>query len=509
MSDDIFLLDDAAPEPSALLEQWKLLIVDDEPEVHHITNMTLSQFVFDNKSIQFIHANSAQQAKEQLKQHPDIALILLDVVMETDDAGLCLVRYIREQLHNQSVRIVLRTGQPGQAPEDEVVDNYDINDYKDKTELTSQKLRTLIRASLRSYRDICALEKHKKGLEKVVKASRGIFEKNALFNFVEGVLEHLAAVLNLEDSCIYQVEQYAYRIHETQLQLLAYQGDKQPAKPTPQQLSDFPAHQQQLFSEAINNKQHVFADNALVIYCENSAYNLLFYITRTAPFSQADHHFTKLLSENIVVALENIRLNELILTNQKEVLYRLGEIVETRSKESGMHVRRVALFTALLAEQLGLPELIIEQLKLAAPLHDVGKVAIPDAILHKPGKLEPDEWEIMQTHAAIGEKMLEGSNIEVLQLAAEIAGSHHEKWDGSGYPKGLKGEQIPLSGRLTAIADVFDALASKRCYKDAWPEPQIIDYLKQQRAQQFDPQLVDLLLDNFADFMAIREKYQD
>jgi len=96
-----------------------------------------------------------------------------------------------------------------------------------------------------------------------------------------------------------------------------------------------------------------------------------------------------------------------------------------------------------------------------------------------------------------------------LQLAAEIAGSHHEKWDGSGYPKGLKGEQIPLSGRLTAIADVFDALASKRCYKDAWPEPQIIDYLKQQRAQQFDPQLVDLLLDNFADFMAIREKYQD
>ncbi len=509
MSDDIFLVDDSVPECCILEEQWKLLIVDDEPEVHHITNMTLSQFVFDSKSIQFLHANSAQEAKQIIAQHPDIALILLDVVMETDDAGLHLVRYIREQLNNQSVRIVLRTGQPGQAPEDEVVENYDINDYKDKTELTSQKLRTLIRASLRSYRDICALEKHKIGLEKVVKASRGIFEKNALFTFVDGVLEHLAAVLSLEDSCIYQVEQYAYQINETQLQLLAYQGGKQPDIQVPQQLSNFPPLQQKLLTEAINSKQNVFADNALVIYCKNSAYNILFYITRTASFNQSDHHFISLLSENILVALENIRLNELIHTNQKEVLYRLGEIVETRSKESGMHVRRVALFTARLAEQLGLPKLTIEQLMLAAPLHDVGKVAIPDAILHKPGKLTPNEWEIMQTHAAIGEKMLDGSNIEVLQLAAEIAGSHHEKWDGSGYPRGLKGAQIPLSGRLTAIADVFDALASNRCYKEAWSQQEICEYLKQQRARQFDPQLVDLLLDNFADFIAIREKYQD
>ncbi|MDO6687962.1 MULTISPECIES: HD domain-containing phosphohydrolase [unclassified Agarivorans] len=508
MSDDIFLLDDSAPEVAQSKEQWKLLVVDDEPEVHHITTMTLSQFAFDNKSIQFLHANSAQEAKQLLTTHPDIALILLDVVMETDDAGLRLVKHIRQTLNNQSVRIVLRTGQPGQAPEDEVVENYDINDYKDKTELTSQKLRTLIRASLRSYRDICALEKHKIGLEKVVKASRGIFEKNALFTFVEGALEQLAVILNLEDSCIYQVEQFAYQVKATQLQLLAYQGQQRPSQQH-QQLSDFPLAQQQMFSQAISTKQNVFTDEALVIYCENSAYNLLFYITRNTPFNQADQHFINLLSENIVVALENIRLNEVISTNQKEVLYRLGEIVETRSKESGMHVRRVALFTALLAEQLNLPAMRVEQLKLASPLHDVGKVAIPDAILHKPGKLSPEEWEIMQTHAAIGENMLKDSNIEVMQLASEIAGSHHEKWDGTGYPRGLQGEQIPLSGRLTAIADVFDALGSIRCYKDAWNDEEITEYLKQQRGVQFDPQLVDGLLNNFEHFAAIRDKYQD
>ncbi|WP_221076437.1 HD domain-containing phosphohydrolase [Agarivorans aestuarii] len=508
MSDDIFLLDDSANETQEQGEQWKLLVVDDEPEVHHITSMTLSQFVFDNKSILFLHANSAQEAKRILAEHSDIALVLLDVVMETDDAGLCLVRHIRQELNNQSVRIVLRTGQPGQAPEDEVVENYDINDYKDKTELTSQKLRTLIRASLRSYRDICSLEKHKLGLEKVVKASRGIFEKNALFTFVEGALEQLAVILNLEDSCIYQVEQYAYQVNSTQLQLLAYQGQQRPSK-AHQQLSEFPNAQQQIFSQAIDQKTNVFKDNALAIYCENSAYNLLFYITRNTPFNQADQHFINLLSENIVVALENIRLNEVISTNQKEVLYRLGEIVETRSKESGMHVRRVALFTALLAELLGLPAMKVEQLKLASPLHDVGKVAIPDAILHKPGKLTAEEWEVMQTHAAIGENMLKDSNIEVMQLASEIAGSHHEKWDGNGYPRGLKGEDIPISGRLTAIADVFDALGSIRCYKNAWDDQQIIKYLEEQRGKQFDPQLVDALLNNFAQFAQIRDKYQD
>ncbi|WP_406609169.1 HD domain-containing phosphohydrolase [Agarivorans sp. JK6] len=508
MSDDIFLLDDTATETQEQQDQWKLLVVDDEPEVHHITSMTLSQFVFDNKSILFLHANSAQEAKLILAEHNDIALILLDVVMETDDAGLCLVRHIRQDLDNQSVRIVLRTGQPGQAPEDEVVENYDINDYKDKTELTSQKLRTLIRASLRSYRDICSLEKHKLGLEKVVKASRGIFEKNALFTFVEGALEQLAVILNIEDSCIYQVEQYAYKVNSTQLQLLAYQGQQRPSK-AHQHLSEFPSNQQQIFSQAINQKTNVFQDNALAIYCENSAYNLLFYITRNTPFNQADQHFINLLSENIVVALENIRLNEVISTNQKEVLYRLGEIVETRSKESGMHVRRVALFTALLAELLDLPAMKVEQLKLASPLHDVGKVAIPDAILHKPGKLTPEEWEVMQTHAAIGENMLKDSNIEVMQLASEIAGSHHEKWDGSGYPRGLKGEEIPISGRLTAIADVFDALGSIRCYKNAWNDQEIIEYLEQQRGKQFDPQLVDALLNNFARFVKIRDKYQD
>lgn len=155
MDDQILIIDD---DDLPLQEQqqagWKVMIVDDEPEVHRITKITLSKFEFDNKPIEFLHAYSAAKAKELLAKTPDVALLLLDVVMEVDHAGLDVVKFVREDLQNKMVRIVLRTGQPGQAPEDDVVTNYDINDYKDKTELTSQKLRTLLRASLRSYRDI-------------------------------------------------------------------------------------------------------------------------------------------------------------------------------------------------------------------------------------------------------------------------------------------------------------------------------------------------------------------
>lgn len=133
---------------------WKILIVDDEREVHAVTRLALMDLVFEGRGLQFLSAHSRQEAQEMIDAHPDIAIVLLDVVMETDDAGLQVARYIREQAHNHSTRIVLRTGQPGQAPERSVVMHYDINDYKAKTELTAQKLYTCVMASLRSYRDI-------------------------------------------------------------------------------------------------------------------------------------------------------------------------------------------------------------------------------------------------------------------------------------------------------------------------------------------------------------------
>jgi len=204
-----------------------------------------------------------------------------------------------------------------------------------------------------------------------------------------------------------------------------------------------------------------------------------------------------------------INANEEIVSTQKELLYRMGEIGETRSMETGNHVKRVAEYSRQLALLIGLPKEEAELLKMASPMHDIGKVAIPDTVLLKPGKLDADEWEIMKTHATIGYELLRHSDRPILKAAAIVSGQHHEKWDGSGYPNGYAGEEIHIYGRITAVADVFDALASERVYKKAWPLDKILELLKDQKERHFDPQLVDLLLDNLDRFLTIRDQFQD
>lgn len=499
MDDDILIIDDDTEQQLEHKDGWKVLVVDDEPEVHRITKITLAQFQFDSKPIEFLHAYSGEEAQAIMASEPDIALILLDVVMETDSSGLDVVRYVRDTLENRRVRIVLRTGQPGQAPEDDVVANYDINDYKDKTELTSQKLRTLIRASLRSYRDICALDRNRKGLEKVIEASKGIFEKQALRTFVEGALQQLNALLALEETSLYSLKRTAYEIRDSEA-LAPIISDLDG------ELESYPSN---IIQQALESRKNVYHDNELVIYCKNPRHCILFHIEGTRPLSEVETNLLNLFTENIIIALENIRLNELLADNQREIIYRIGEIVETRSRESGLHVKRVALYCELFGRLLELSEEQCEMLKRASPLHDIGKIGIPDAILHKPGKLEPDEWSVMKQHAQIGYDMLRGSDIPMFQVGALIALNHHEKWDGSGYPQGLKGEDIPLEGRITALVDVFDALGSDRCYKKAWPLEKILQLIEAENGHHFDPSLVSLMLANLDEFLTIRDQYKD
>jgi len=202
-------------------------------------------------------------------------------------------------------------------------------------------------------------------------------------------------------------------------------------------------------------------------------------------------------------------LNEEIISTQREVVFTMGSIAETRSKETGEHVRRVAEYSKLLALLSGMEPTEAEIFKMASPMHDIGKVGIPDAILNKPGKLTADEFEIMKTHAQLGYEMLKHSQKAIMKTAATLAGEHHEKWDGSGYPRQLKGNAISLYGRITAIADVFDALGSDRCYKKSWPDERIFTLLKEQRGQHFDPTLIDHFFAHLDDFLAIRNQYRD
>ncbi|MGA1940256.1 HD domain-containing phosphohydrolase [Arcobacter sp. YIC-310] len=215
---------------------------------------------------------------------------------------------------------------------------------------------------------------------------------------------------------------------------------------------------------------------------------------------------TSTIDENIH---EIESLNNEIESTQKEVVFTMGAIGESRSKETGNHVRRVAEYSKLLALKYGLDKNIAELLKEASPMHDIGKVGIPDAILKKPAKLDKEEWEIMKTHAQLGYDMLKHSQREILKAAAIVAHEHHEKWDGSGYPRGLKGTEIHIYGRITAVADVFDALGSDRCYKKAWKIEDIKKFFIENKGSHFEPKLVDLLFEYFDEFLAIRDRYKD
>ncbi|WP_031436153.1 HD domain-containing phosphohydrolase [Methylobacter tundripaludum] len=209
-------------------------------------------------------------------------------------------------------------------------------------------------------------------------------------------------------------------------------------------------------------------------------------------------------------------LNEMVQTRTDElrrtrlqVVQQLGRAAEYRDNETGNHILRMSHISALLAKSIGWNEADCELMLHASPMHDIGKIGIPDHILLKPGKFEPEEWEIMKTHAVIGANILEGDDSELMKCAGEIALTHHEKWDGSGYPYGLSGAAIPLVGRIAALADVFDALTSVRPYKEAWTVEAAVDLIKENRGTHFDPELVAVFLEQLPGILKIRDQFSE
>jgi len=225
------------------------------------------------------------------------------------------------------------------------------------------------------------------------------------------------------------------------------------------------------------------------------------------PFNESDLKTLSILANHAAAALENVRLLRDIEESQREIVFTLGEIVETRSRETGNHVKRVAEYSKVLALKLGLSPAETEVLRLASPMHDVGKVGIPDAILNKPGKLSSEEFEIIKTHSQIGYDMLKVTKGVVLQAGGIIALQHHEKFNGTGYPQGLAGEDIHIFGRITGIADVFDALGVERVYKKAWELDSILEFFQEERGKHFDPGIVDVFFASLDEILAIRDAF--
>ena len=505
-----------ADEPAGIkshrkdLKPWKIIIADDEQEVHNITRMVLDDYSFEGRGLEFLSAYSGAETETLIGDHTDTAIILLDVVMETDDSGLEVARYIREDLQNKFVRIILRTGQPGMAPENRVITEYDINDYKEKTELTAQKLFTTITSSLRDYRDLRIIETNRRGLEQIIDSSTHLFEVQSLSKFAKGLLTQLLSILQLDESSLYlRGSAFTASQENEDFIILAATGHFEGfVGKSLQQV--IPESVMVHLARAIVQEVSFFEGDTFVGYfATRTGSKHLLYLKGCRNLTELDKDLIRIFSTNVAIAFENIDLNREIVETQKEVIYTLGEVIESRSKETGNHVRRVAEYSYLLALKSGLDEDQAEILRLASPMHDVGKVGIPDAILFKPEKLSREEYQTIRYHTQIGYEILKNSNREIMRAAVISAQQHHERWDGKGYPRGLKGEEIHIFGRITGLADVFDALIHERVYKAAWDVGRVLDYVRQERGKHFDPGLVDIFMDNIDEIMAINNQFPD
>ena len=489
---------------------WKILVADDEPEIHKITRIALKGYVFENRGVELLSAYSGQDVMDILDREDDVALILLDVVMEKENTGLDLVRHIREFMGNTTIRIVLRTGQPGKAPEQKVIALYDINDYKAKTELTAQKLFTAVTASLRAYQNLQTIERNRQGLEDIIQSATAIFECRTIAQFSSRVLNHLLKLIGKDtESGSVRTSLYAATSIQSNMQIMAATGDylqkidQNVTEVLPQKIIS------QVNSLMPKGGDLFFGDHYIRVFKTEEGARSLMYLRGCRRLSDMDRDLIRIYSGNVSVGFDNVSLAREIIETQKEVIFTLGEILETRSKETANHVTRVAEVCYILARKFGKAEKRAELLKLAAPMHDIGKIGIPESVLHKPGSLTPQEFDIIKTHSDTGYEILKNSKRQIMQTAAIVAWQHHEKWNGSGYPRGLAGEEIHIYGRIMAIADVFDALSHKRCYKDAWPMEQITALFEQESGRHFDPCLVGLFLSDLDQFVKINDLFPD
>jgi response regulator RpfG family c-di-GMP phosphodiesterase len=488
---------------------WRVLVVDDDESVHQVTRLVLAEANIEHRKLDIVSVYSSTEAKELLAKDDTFCMAFVDVVMETDHAGLELVEWIRNDLKNQDIRLVLRTGQAGSAPEAKVIKDFDINDYKEKTDFTSGKMITTVYASIRAYRDIMTIKRSLDAFKQLIKATHDLLKINQFRQFGSAALNHLLTLMDVDSSALYIARTQVDFDEESSNFIIACTG-KYDCKTDDLDSSDIDPKVKSLIKQTFNDKKHYNDDSCFVgFYQTSSNASSVLYIE----FEDDGEHFKANLAElfatNVALILESLAHQHEIERTQKELLYIVGEAIEARTENKGAHVKRVALMCELLSQKLDLKDNFIEAIRLAAPLHDLGKLGIPEHILNKKGKLTEDEWEIVKTHPRIGCQLLKKSTASVSKLAAKVALYHHENWDGSGYPEGISAYDIPIEARIMALIDVFDSLGSRRSYSSPWPIEQIKDYIVEQKGKKFEPHLVDVLLDNIDEFNTFRLHFPD
>jgi PAS domain S-box-containing protein len=460
-------------------QQMRLLYVEDDSDIRENTTALFQSF--------FPSITLAENGKEGLKTYEsgEFDLVVSDILMPEMN-GVAMVREIKKRNPQQKVIITSACDESDYLLE---LINLGVSSFILKPLQSDQIISTL-------YTTVTDIYNSKKVIELTHELERELRHKSNLLEQYKEIVDITAIVskTDLKGRITYVNKEFCDASGYTEEELIGQHHNIV-------RHSDMPSRIYKVLWETIKAK-HTWRG-----VIKNRTKDGGYYITDATikPILDEEGEIIEYMSMRHNVT-ELFDLNDEITNTQHELLYLLGEVGETRSEETGNHVRRVAEYSRLLASLCDLDDEQIQHLYSASPMHDIGKIGIPDAILLKPGKLTDEEFEQMKSHAKIGHDILKNSNRPILKAAAIIAHEHHERWDGSGYPRGLEGENIHIFGRITALADVYDALSCERVYKDPWPMEKILELIKKERGSHFDPQLVDLMLDNIDAFKAIGER---
>lgn len=485
------------------LPPWKILIADDDADVHTATLLALRGITFRGRKLEFINVYSGAEALRALEEHPDIAVAFLDVIMETDRAGLGAVQKIREQGH-RLVRLIVRTGHPGQAPEREVIVNYDIHDYKEKAGITAQKLFTCLISALRAYDDLVALENHRRGLMGVLE-SVSWFDFDDVQRYVAGMLLEFSALAHLRSEQIVILA----RLNSDEVpRVVAVSGEWE--APFDSEFPPFLTLPQAVIdqvNESFSGQKACVADGGSTLRVAGHGVELVAYVGGHEAFAGADIVLLEVFLLKVCQAVANQHTFQSVSRERDALLQGLGIVAERWDPQGEEHLERVAKLSQRLAKRLettmAFGDLIdarfVRNIEEAARLHDLGNLSLPLELLQKPGPLSADETALMRRHVAMGLTQLAPLRAQAGQyggiaLAAEVIAAHHERYDGSGYPKGLSGEAIPLAARVVAVADAWVAMTANRPYRSALSFAVARDEIAALAGSQFDPRVVEAFL---------------
>ncbi|WP_448204397.1 HD-GYP domain-containing protein [Azospirillum sp. sgz302134] len=494
----------ATPVPPAKAPLF-ILVVDPDPTLSGLARSALDGFSLNGTPVEVLTAATADDARAALYAHPNTAVVLLEPVLGGEPAsGLALIETIRKEMGNSRVRIIVCTAHPDRVPEDEVVETHDVSDYRAKDSLTPRALRTAVIARLRAFIGLQAQAAGRKGLARMLVATTGLLEMRTPDVLFPNILPRVVGLLG--------IGQHA---------LLCIQGDTLPrdrkirvrastgrfAKWKDVDVAEIGEPRVAAALERLSPSSETIVEPdfcALRLRAHGGIIGMIYVEGHNNDGTAREWQLLELFRNKCSIAFENALLFEELNTAQKATVLAMGSLAEYKDNAAAGHLQRVERLVGDIARELHaqghfrdeLDEELVEKVGLASLLHDVGMLSVSDETLGIPGELANNDKEMIHRHTTIGYRILSEASVplrgrSILSIAAEIARYHHERYDGSGYMEGLRGKAIPISARIMAVADVFDALITDRQYRSAWTLEQAIAWITERAGREFDPVVVE------------------